>query len=97
MAGALEKAPVEVVPLYAALAVVHQGMSGAPINVCVPVCYQIAAALGHLGFDVELMAAHAEVREGDTFRGSGACAPRTARSATRPSANGYPRLWPIPA
>lgn len=92
MAGALEKGPVEVLPLYAALAVVHQSMSGAPINVCVPVCHQIATALGHLGFDLELMAAYAEVRKGDTVQGSlGVRGPAVIRPDL--STDGHAVLW----
>jgi hypothetical protein len=61
MFGITAQVPIDVVPLYAALSVVHQEMSGAPANSCVPVCHQLAGALGHLGFDVEVMAACATV------------------------------------
>jgi len=61
MFGKLTVVPVELVPLYASLAVVHADMSGAPAGICVPVCYQLAGALGYLGFDAEVMAACATV------------------------------------
>jgi hypothetical protein len=53
--------PLELLPLYTPLALMHDEMSGAPANSCIPVCYQIAGALGHLGFDAEVMAAYATV------------------------------------
>lgn len=65
MYGMLAKVAVEVVPLYTALAVVHADMSGAPANACVPICYQLAGALEHLGFDAEVMAACATVYDRD--------------------------------
>jgi hypothetical protein len=61
MAGALLNGPPEVVPLYAVLAAFHQEMSGRVVNACLPVCYQMVAALGHLGFEAEVMAAYVEV------------------------------------
>jgi hypothetical protein len=92
MAAALAKCPVEVMPLYAALAVVHQGMSGAPVNTCVPVCYQIAAALGHLGFETEVMAAYAEVVQGDiTHVSLGVRGPAVVREDF--TTNGHTVLW----
>lgn len=68
MFGQLVEAPVEVVPLLAALAVLHQKQSGMPVGTCVPTSYQISGALRHLGFDAEPVAACATLhRATDTF------------------------------
>jgi hypothetical protein len=62
------EAPVELVPMYAVLAVLHQKMSGLPVGTCVPTSYQISGAFEHLGFAAEPMAACASVyRATDTF------------------------------
>ncbi|MFY1689119.1 hypothetical protein [Plantactinospora sp. WMMB782] len=92
MAAALVKCPVEVVPLFAALAVVHQEMSGGRPNSCLPVCYQIAAGLGHLGFDVEMMAAYAEVTRGEIRHANlGVRGPAVVRPDW--TTNGHSVLW----
>jgi hypothetical protein len=66
--GMLVEAPVELIPMYAALAVLHQKLSGKPVGSCVPTSYQISGALGHLGFAAEPMAACASVyRTTDSF------------------------------
>ncbi|MFI0449770.1 hypothetical protein [Actinomadura sp. 6N118] len=65
MFGMLAKVSVELVPLYTALAVVHDDMSGAHANACVPICHQLAGALAHLGFDAEVMTACAQVGDRD--------------------------------
>jgi GNAT superfamily N-acetyltransferase len=92
LVNALAKCPVDVVPLYAALAVVHQAMSGEPANACVPVCYQMAAALAHLGFDTEVMAAYVEVLQGDTTHVSlGVRGPAVIRMDY--TTNGHTVLW----
>lgn len=54
-------APSELTPLYAALAIVHNDMSGARPNCCVPICYQLASALAYLGLKAEPLAACATV------------------------------------
>jgi hypothetical protein len=62
------EAPVELVPMYAVLAVLHQKSSGLPVGTCVPTSYQISGALEHFGFRAEPMAACASVhRATDTF------------------------------
>ncbi|WP_018588742.1 hypothetical protein [Salinispora arenicola] len=92
MAAALARCPVDVVPLYAAVAVVHQAMSGAPVNACVPICYQLATALGHLGFDTEVMAAYAEVVQGEiTHVSLGVRGPAVVRDDY--TTNGHTVLW----
>ncbi len=92
MAAALARCPVDVVPLYAAVAVVHQAMSGAPVNTCVPICYQIATALDHLGFETEVMAAYAEVVQGDIPHVSlGVRGPAVVRDDF--TTNGHTVLW----
>ncbi|MBU8857718.1 MULTISPECIES: hypothetical protein [unclassified Micromonospora] len=92
MAAALARCPVEMVPLYAVVAVVHQSMSGAPVNSCVPICYQLAIALEHLGFDSEVMAAYAEVIQGDIAHVSLGV---RGRAAVRDdfTTNGHVVLW----
>lgn len=57
----LFEAPVELTPLYAVLAVLHQAMSGKPAGSCVLTCHQISTALHHLGFPAEPIAACATV------------------------------------
>ena len=57
---------IELLPLLAALAVVHSELTGLPGTRCVPVCYQLQGGLEHLGFDSEVIAASAMVlRDGD--------------------------------
>lgn len=58
--GLLEM-PIDAVPLYAMLAVVHQDMSGRSANTCISVCRQIAASLQLLGFDAESMVAYTTI------------------------------------
>ncbi|MFF0366418.1 MULTISPECIES: hypothetical protein [Micromonospora] len=95
MAAALIRCPAEVVPLFAALAVVHQEMSGARPNSCLPVCYQIAAGLGHLGFDIEVMAAYAEVTRGGIRHANlGVRGPAVVRPDW--TTNGHSVLWAAP-
>ncbi|MBN1170612.1 MAG: hypothetical protein JXA67_00380 [Micromonosporaceae bacterium] len=92
MAAALVKCPAEVIPLYAALALVHQAMSGAPVNTCVPTCYQIATALDHLGFQAEVMAAYAEVLQDNiTHVSLGVRGPAAIRADF--TTNGHAVLW----
>ncbi len=57
----LPRVPIDVLPLYSVLAIVHQAMSGKPAGACVPGCHQIATALSLLGFDAEPMAAHVAI------------------------------------
>ncbi len=62
------EAPVELVPMYAVLAVLHQKSSGLPVGTCVPTSFQISGALEHLGFRAEPIAACGLVhRVTDTF------------------------------
>lgn len=64
----LVDAPVDLVPMYAVLAVLHQKSSGLPVGTCVPTSHQISGALEHLGFSAEPIAACASVhRVTDTF------------------------------
>ncbi|GAB3816668.1 hypothetical protein [Micromonospora zhanjiangensis] len=68
MFGRLVEAPVELVPLLAVLAVLHQAQSGMPVGTCVPTSYQISGALRLLGFEAEPVAACAKLyRVTDTF------------------------------
>lgn len=53
----LFEGPAELAPLNAVLAVLHQAMSGRPAGSCVLTCHQISAALHHLGFPAEPIAA----------------------------------------
>ncbi|GIG94578.1 hypothetical protein [Plantactinospora mayteni] len=57
MFALLVEAPVELTPLYAVLAGLHQAMSGKPVGTCVISCHQISGALHHLGFEAEPIAA----------------------------------------
>jgi len=57
MMEVLAAVSVDMIPLYAALTLIHSTMSGSPAEICVPACYQLMEALGHLGFDAEVMAA----------------------------------------
>jgi hypothetical protein len=52
---------VEVLPLIAALAVIHHGQSGTPGTRSVPACWQLRGALSYLGFDGEVIGAMALV------------------------------------
>lgn len=62
----LSSCEAAILPLYAALAVVHVELSGTPAARCIPTCWQLHGALAHLGFDGEVMAATALVlREGN--------------------------------
>ena len=56
---------IELLPLHAALALVHSERSGSPGTICVPVCYQLQGGLAHLGFDSEVIAASAMLHDGD--------------------------------
>jgi len=68
MFALLVEAPVELTPLYAVLAALHQASSGKPVGTCVVSCHQISGALHHLGFDAEPIAACATLyRTTDTF------------------------------
>lgn len=68
MFGRLVEAPVELVPLLAVLAVLHQAQSGKPVGTCVPTSHQVSGALRHLGFEAEPVAACATLyRMTDTF------------------------------
>ncbi|MEV0217823.1 hypothetical protein [Micromonospora sp. ALFpr18c] len=68
MFGRLVDAPVEMVPLLAVLAVLHQAQSGMPVGTCVPTSHQVSGALRHLGFEAEAVAAYASLyRVTDTF------------------------------
>ncbi|WP_327023091.1 hypothetical protein [Micromonospora sp. NBC_01739] len=68
MFGRLVDAPVELVPLLAVLAVLHQAQSGMPVGTCVPTSHQVSGALRHLGFEAEAVAACATLyRVTDTF------------------------------
>jgi hypothetical protein len=53
--------PVELVPLYAALSLIHSDVGSDPKNVSFPVCYQLAEALDYLGFDSEVLPATTKV------------------------------------
>lgn len=55
----------DALPLIAALAVVHQELSGTPGARSVPACWQLHGALSHLGFDSEVMGAMALVVPGE--------------------------------
>ena len=58
--------PIELLPLYAALAIVHNELTGPPGAASVPVCHQLQGGLKHLGFDSEVIAASAMLqRDGD--------------------------------
>ena len=61
MLAVLLEAPLELVPMYAVLAVLHQKSSGAMLGTCVVTCYQVAGALRHLGFTAAPVAATATV------------------------------------
>lgn len=53
----------DVLPLLAALAVLHgDGPGGTPGDCCVPLCWQLHGGLAHLGFNGEVMAAAALIR-----------------------------------
>jgi hypothetical protein len=92
MAAALLKGPVEVVPLYAVLSAIHLEMSGRAANACLPLCYQLAGALRHLGFDAEVMAAYVEVSRGDhRFTNIGVNGPATVYADW--TTNGHSIVW----
>jgi hypothetical protein len=57
MFGLIYEVPIELTPLYAVLAVLHQALSGKPAGSCVLSCHQISGALLHLGFQAEPIAA----------------------------------------
>jgi hypothetical protein len=59
----LLQAPVDAVPLYMALAVLHQASAGKPANVCVTTCSILSGALYHLGFTAEVIAASAGIAD----------------------------------
>lgn len=68
MFGLLYQVPIELTPLYAVLAVLHQALSGKPVGSCVLSCHQVSTALNHLGFHAEPIAACATVyRTTDSF------------------------------
>lgn len=48
---------IELLPLLAALAVIHSELTGTPGACCVPVCWQLQGGLEYLGFDSEVIAA----------------------------------------
>lgn len=57
---------VELLPLFAALAVIHSELTGTPAACSVPVCWQLQGCLEYLGFDSEVIAASSLVmRDGD--------------------------------
>lgn len=58
----------ERLPLITALAIIHRELSGTPGQRSVPACWKLHSALGHLGFDGEVVAAAARViPEGDNL------------------------------
>ncbi len=61
MFGGLLRVPVELVPLYAPMAIIHQTMSGSPANVCYLACYQLVQICELLGFEAEMWVACATV------------------------------------
>jgi hypothetical protein len=59
--------PVELGPMWAAVAVLHKTLGGKPANTCVPACAMLVGALHYLGFQAEMIAACATVfRQEDT-------------------------------
>jgi len=66
--GMVLDGPIEAMPLYTPMAILMQHAIGKPANTCVPLGYQLARALHHLGFDAQLVVACASVmsREGGT-------------------------------
>jgi hypothetical protein len=60
--------PIEAVPLYAALALMHQAGGGQSAATCVTTCTILADSLAYLGFDTEPMAACATVVHHDDTR-----------------------------
>jgi hypothetical protein len=62
MTDRLVGAPLEAVPLYAALAILHEWTAGLPANTCLGSSMMMIEALRHLGFDAELLTAYIEVR-----------------------------------
>jgi hypothetical protein len=64
--GVLGDVPVEHLPLYTALTVVHNDMSGAPAGSCVSICHQLAGGLERLGFSAEVMTASATIFDRET-------------------------------
>jgi hypothetical protein len=57
---------VELLPLYTALALVHDELAGPPGKICIPVCHQLLGGLKYLGFDGEVIAASAIVMNIET-------------------------------
>jgi hypothetical protein len=57
---------VEALPLITALAIIHHELSGAPGARSVTACWQLHGALGHLGFNGEVIAAARTVLDGDS-------------------------------
>jgi hypothetical protein len=51
--------PVELLPLYAALAIISVQITGAPSDRCVPLCFQLQGALEYLGFSSRVITAAA--------------------------------------
>ena len=57
---------IELLPLFAALAVIHSELTDTPGACCVPVCWHLQGGLEYLGFDSEVIAASSLVmRDGD--------------------------------
>ncbi|WP_127508713.1 hypothetical protein [Actinoplanes solisilvae] len=92
MLGSLVKGPIEALPLYAVLTVVHLELSGNIVNACLPVCEQIVGALRHLGFAAETMAAYVEVtKDGRRYGGIGV----NGKATVYPdgTTNGHTVVW----
>jgi hypothetical protein len=58
--------PMDAVPLFMTVAVLHQSQAGKPAGTCVTTCLTLIRALEHLGFSAEPLAACASVFSRDT-------------------------------
>jgi hypothetical protein len=84
----------EILPLIAALAVIHHEQSGTPGTRSVPACWQLHGALSHLGFDGEVIAAMALViPDGDSMPEHVGASQGKPTLADDGSTNGHAVLW----
>jgi hypothetical protein len=84
---------VGLLPLHAALAIVHSELTGTPGARCVPVCHQLQGGLEHLGFGSEVIAASAMLGDKENitkYIREYLCAPSLRDDG---STNGHAVLW----
>ena len=86
---------VEITPVVAAAAVIHQSMGGRPAGTCVTTCATLARGLAHLGIKAEAVAAYAEVKDIQDPQASAEQVGVRDRPVLRPdgTTNGHMVVW----